>query len=244
LGADQDLLFGQIALKRKFCTQEQLNKCLALQAGSKDGLPLGQLLRREGYISEEQHSEILRLQRRNLSVVDPVSQASKEATLIGRLAVREKLMSEKDVNLCLRLQAKEGEKRTIGEIMVAQGYLTPPQLKTLLGKQLKRIMSCPKCRLSFTVLSVIRAKNNNYPRCKGTLEEGKPSDSVRTDADLETSVSNRLRKEKAKPAPSPTPNSSVRMVKMNCPMCAKPFCEPVDSKGRVDCPFCLSSFSA
>jgi len=34
------------------------------------------------------------------------------------------------------------------------------------------------------------------------------------------------------------------MVKMTCPMCSKPFCEPVDSKGRVDCPHCYSTFSA
>lgn len=244
MGADQDLLFGRIALKWNYCTQAQLDHCLKLQAASKDRLPLGQILRREGCITEEQHSEILAIQRNNLSTVDPVSKAPKEATLLGRLAIREKMMSEKDVNLCLRLQAQPGEKRTIGEIMVEQGYLTPPQLKTLLGKQLKRIMHCPKCRLSFTVLSMTRAKHVSCPKCKGPLGEGKPTDSVRTDADLGTSVSNQIRKEEAKKSRSPESASSVRMVKMACPMCAKLFCEPVDSKGRVDCPFCLSSFSA
>src|SRR5204862_7594890 len=99
--------------------------------------------RRERFITEDQHSEILSIQRRNLSVIDPVSKVSKEATLIGRLAVREKLMTEKDVNLCLKLQAKEGEQRTLGEIMVEQGFLSSAQVKSLLGKQQKRIMSCP-----------------------------------------------------------------------------------------------------
>ena len=64
-----------------------------------------------------------------MMAVDPVQKLSKETILLGKLAVREKFMSERDVNLCLRLQAKEGEKRSIGEVMVEQGYLTPEQLK-------------------------------------------------------------------------------------------------------------------
>ena len=78
------------------------------------------------------------------------------------------------------------------------------------------------------------------------LAEGKPTDSVRTDAEFETSVSNRMRKA-ATPPPTSDPSklsASARMVRMNCPMCEKPFVEPVDSKGRVDCPHCGSSFSA
>lgn len=244
MGADQDLLFGKIAVNRKYCTAAQLEKCIALQANSRDRVPLGQFLRSEGYITEEQHSEILAIQRRNLNVIDPISKVSKESILIGKLAVREKLMSEANVNLCLRLQARDGEKRSIGEIMVEQGHLTPAQLKSLLSKQHKRIMSCPACKLSFTVLSSTQAKVVPCPRCKGALQEGKPTDSVRTDADLETSVSNRIRKESAKTEPKVQPSASIRMVKMTCPMCSKPFCEPVDSKGRVDCPHCFSTFSA
>jgi DNA-directed RNA polymerase subunit RPC12/RpoP len=242
VGADQDLLFGRIAINRKYCTQEQLDKCLALQANSRDRVPLGQILRSEGYISDHQHSEILALQRRNLGAVDPVARASKESLLTGRLAVKMKLMSEADVNTCLRMQAKAGEKRSLGEIMVEQGFLTAPQLKTILAQQRKRIMSCAACKLSFTVLSTTQGKGVACPRCKRPLLEAKASDSVRTDAHLQTSVSHRIQKESAKPEPGPA--SSVRMVKMTCPMCSKPFCEPVDSKGRVDCPHCLSSFSA
>jgi hypothetical protein len=243
VGADQDLLFGRIAVNRKYCTQEQLDKCLALQANSRDRVPLGQILRSEGYISDNQHSEILALQRKNLNALDPVNKASKDAVLIGKLVVRMKLMTEDQVNACLRIQAKGGEKRSLGEIMVEQGYLTPPQLREILARQHKRIMSCSKCRLSFTVTSTTQGKAVHCPRCKGPLQEGKPGDSVRTDAHLDTSITHRIRKENT-PKPEPGPSSSVRMVRMTCPMCAKPFHEPVDSKGRVDCPHCLSSFSA
>ena len=129
MGADRDLLFGRIAVAKKFCTQEQLDKCLILQANSRDRVPLGQILRREGYISDDQHSKILELQRQQFSTPDPVSKISKEAILLGKLAVRMKLLSEGDLNVCLRMQAQPGEKRTIGEILVAMGYLKPEQVK-------------------------------------------------------------------------------------------------------------------
>jgi hypothetical protein len=245
VGADHDLLFGRIALNRKFCTQAQLDECVAIQARSRDRLAIGHILKSEGYITEDQHSEVLSIQRKNMMAVDPVQKLSKETILLGKLAVRERYMSERDVNLCLRLQAKEGEKRSIGEVMVEQGYLTPEQLKRLLAKQHKKIMSCPTCKLSFTVLTISKSKVIPCPRCKGPLREGKPSDSVRTDAQLDTAVSRRIKKESAPPAaPAPPPSSSVRMLKMKCPICAVDFNEPVDSKGRVDCPSCFSSFSA
>jgi protein-arginine kinase activator protein McsA len=54
-----------------------------------------------------------------------------------------------------------------------------------------------------------------------------------------------MKKENAPPAPPPAaPSASMRKVKMKCPICAIDFHEPVDSKGRVDCPSCFSSFSA
>jgi protein-arginine kinase activator protein McsA len=246
VGADQDLLFGRIAIARKFCTQAQLEECLKIQASTQDRLPLGQILLSEGFVTEQQHSEILAIQRKNLMTVDPVRKLSKESILLGKLAVRERLVKEEDVNVCLRLQAQTGEKRSLGEILVEQGHMTHVQLKGLLGKQSKRIMSCPVCSLSFTVLSISRSKIVPCPRCKGPLRDGKPSDSVRTDAQFDTSVTRRLKEESpaaaAKAAPSPS--SSVRMVKMTCPICSKAFHEPVDSKGRVDCPSCFSSFSA
>lgn len=246
MGADQDLLFGKIAVARNYCTQDQVDKCLILQANSRDRIPLGQLLRTEGYISDDQHSKILQLQRKQLSAPDPVHNVSKEAILLGKLAVRMNLISEDDLNSCLRLQAQPGEKRTIGEILVAMRFLKPEQVKALLSRQKKKIMSCESCGLSFTVLTTSRNKFIACPKCKGVLREGKSSDSVRTDADLETSTANQIRKsaKKAPPQENSSLSSSVKMVTMTCPMCAKPFCEPVDSKGRVDCPHCMSSFSA
>jgi ribosomal protein L37AE/L43A len=244
VGADQDILFGRIALHRKFCTQAQLDECLFLQANSPDPIPLGQFLLREGYLTQDQHVEILTLQRKRLAAIDPIHKVSKEAVLLGKLALREKLLTEFNLNVCLRLQAQSGEKRTIGEILVAEGYLKPDQVKALLARQQKKIMSCPKCALSFTVLTVSKSKIIACPRCKGPLTDGKPSESVRTDAELETAVAATLKKAEPPPAAKSKPSESLRMVKMTCPMCEKPFVEPVDSRGCVNCPHCQSSFSA
>lgn len=246
MGADQDLLFGKIAVNQKYCTQAEIQKGLTIQAHSPDRLPLGHILVSEGFITQQQHSEILGIQRRNLDAVDPVQRASKESILLGKLAVRERLMMERDVNTCLRLQAMEGERRTLGEIMVATGYLTPKQVKGLLALQQKKIMSCPACRLSFTVLTISQGKAILCPRCRAALQEGKLTDSVRTDAHLDTTVVRKIREEIPKPPPAAQSQaaSSVRLVKMNCPICSKQFQEPVDTKGQVDCPSCHSTFSA
>jgi DNA-directed RNA polymerase subunit RPC12/RpoP len=97
-------------------------------------------------------------------------------------------------------------------------------------------------------MSISKTKVVHCPRCKGELREAKTK--TKTDAQIETSVSHKILKDnaaKVRPntttAPKPAPSASVRMVSMTCPMCSKPFCEPVDSKGRVDCPHCFSSFS-
>ncbi|HLY76053.1 MAG TPA: hypothetical protein VKU80_18185, partial [Planctomycetota bacterium] len=242
LVTDQDLLFGKIAVRLKFCTAGEVEKGFALQAQSPDRLPLGQILVGEGLITPEQHSEILTIQRRNTSDIEPVQEASKESIFLGKLAVRERLMTEQNVNSCLRIQALEAERRSLGTIMVEQGYLSPKQLNVLLALQQKKIMSCPKCRLSFTVLTISGGKNVPCPRCRGTLEDGKPTASLRTDAMLNTGVVRMIRQ--ADPQPPPEirrrTGSSVRMVKMICPICSKPFQEPVDTKGQVDCPNCYS----
>jgi hypothetical protein len=112
--ADGDLLFGKLAVSRGYCAQESIEWCVAIQETSKDRLHLGRILVNEGYLTEEQHSEILALQRKNLSAVDPVAKKSKESVLFGKLVVREGLLSSEAVNACLADQAKSGEKRSLG----------------------------------------------------------------------------------------------------------------------------------
>ena len=242
--SDNDLLFGKIALSRGFCTPDQIDECVAIQASRADGTPLGRLLVDEGHLSEQQHSEILAVQRENMKAIDPQQQKQKEATLFGKLAVREGLITEAEANECLRAQAAQGETRSLGEIMVSRGCLTADQVKDLLAKQQKRIMSCPACRLSFTVLSISRDKIIDCPRCKGPLAEGKPTASTRTDAQFATQVLRAARVAAPPGAMADTRVVPARAVKVKvvCIICDSPFEGALDSTGRVRCPSCQTLF--
>jgi hypothetical protein len=206
---------------------------------------VGELLLFKGYISSPQHSQILDIQNQNLQSRAVSAEAQKEAGLFGKLAVREGLLSEDEVNECLREQAKEGEQRSLGEIMVDRGYLTETQVRTLLGKQQKRLMNCPACNLSFTVLSLSQGKEVHCPRCKGHLREGKPTGSTRTDAEFATRVLKTVKAElpaAVRPATRVLPASAKR-VNAICVICDAVFEGAIDSTGRLRCPACNSTFS-
>jgi protein-arginine kinase activator protein McsA len=242
--SDNSLLFGKIALSRGYCTQEKLDWALAIQSTSKDHLPLGRILVNEGYLTEDQHSEILTLQRKNMKAVDTLQKKQRGSLLFGKLAVREGFLTAAEANECLREQAKEGEKRSLGEIMVSKGYLTSQQVTAILAKQYKKIMSCPACRLSFTVLTISKERKIDCPRCKGPLADGKPSDSMRTDGEFATRT---LLAAKREAPPDPLaesrviPPNSIKL-RLTCTICGHPFEGVLDSTGRVRCPSCQTTF--
>ncbi len=246
--ASRELLFGKICVGRGFCTQAQVDECLKLQlqmqSPHRTAPKLGELLIERGHMTAIQRDQVLKVQRENLDLVDPLVKKRKEATIFGKLAVREKAATEDQVNECLRLQAREGETRSLGEIMISKGYVTDVQVKALLGKQLKRIMGCPACRLSFTVLSLSEGKQIDCPRCKGPLREGKPTDSTRTDAEFATQVMRAVKAGLPSPAgPPPEPRPSARRIKTNCVICDTGFEAVLGPDGRVGCPSCHTTFT-
>jgi DNA-directed RNA polymerase subunit RPC12/RpoP len=242
--SNEDLLFGKIALAQKFCTPAQIDECSRMQALEPEPPPLGELLLYKGYLTPQQHARVLEIQKQNLGAIDPVLKKRREAILFGKLAVREKLVTEDQANECLRLQAKEGESRSLGEILIARRYLTAQQVKDLLAKQQKRIMECPSCRLSFTVLTLSEGKKVDCPRCGGQLKEGKAA-STSTDAEFSTQM---LKAVKTSAPPGVRRDSRKipavpRVVKVACVICDKKFDGAVDSTGRVRCPDCHTSFT-
>jgi DNA-directed RNA polymerase subunit RPC12/RpoP len=246
--ASGELLFGKIAVTRQFCSQAQVDECarlqLQMQSPHRPAPRLGEILLDKGYLSPEQHGKVLAMQRQNLDFVDPLVKKRKESFLFGKLAVREGLATQEEVHECLALQAQAGEKRSLGEIMVEKTYLTSVQVKGLLGRQLKRIMACGSCRLSFTVLSLSQGKRIDCPRCKGPLEEGRPTDSTRTDAEFATQVFRAVKagipiaKTDTRIIPAP-----ANKIKVTCVICDAPFEAPLDTTGRVRCPQCHTTFT-
>ena len=246
--ASGELLFGKIAVAQKFCSQAHVDECgrlqLQLQSPHQPSPKLGEILLDKGFLTREQHDRVLELQRQNLESVDPLVKRRKEAYLFGKLAVREGLATREEVHECLALQAQAGETRSLGEIMLQKGYLAPVQVKELLGRQLKRIMTCGSCRLSFTVLTLSQGKRIDCPKCKGPLQEGKPTDSTRTDAEFSTQV---LRAVKAGIPAAKTDTRVIpapaNRIQVTCVICDAAFEAPLDSTGRVRCPQCHTTFT-
>lgn len=246
--ASGELLFGKIALSEGFCTQAQIDECtrlqLQLQSPHQPAPRLGDLLMEKGYLTAIQNARILEIQQKNMDLVDPLVKKRKESVLFGKLAVKLGLVTADEVNICLRLQAEPGETRSLGEVLVAKGYLTTIQVKDILEKQLKKIMSCPACKLSFTVLTMSEGKRIDCPKCKGPLKEGKPSDSTRTDAEFATQV---IRSVKAGlppvGAPAPAKGPTEKRKKCECVICDNQFDAALDSSGRVQCPSCYTTFT-
>lgn len=246
--AHRDLLFGKIAITQGFCTQAEVDACLKLQlqmqSPHRTAPKLGELLVEKGHLTALQRDQILKVQRDNLDLIDPIVKKRKEATIFGKVAVREKVATQDQVNECLRIQARDGETRSLGEILVEKGYVTDAQVKELLGKQLKRIMYCPACKLSFTVLSLSEGKKIDCPRCKGPLQEGKPTDTTRTDAEFATSVMRAVKTGLPNPAPAPPQaRPSAKRVKVKCVICDHAFEAALGPDGRVGCPSCHTTFT-
>ena len=245
--ASSDLLFGKIALTEGFCTQAHLDECtrlqLQLQSPHQPAPRLGQLLVEKGYLTPDQHARVLEIQQQNLDALDPASKQRKEAVIFGKLALKQGLVTAEEVNECLRLQAAPGERRSLGELLVFRGYLTAIQVKDLLSKQLKRIMNCPACRLSFTVLSISGGKKIDCPRCKGLLQEGKPGDSVRTDAEFSTQVIRAVKAGFPALAAAAAKGASAVPRKVTCVICDAQFETPLDAAGRAQCTSCHTTFT-
>ena len=246
--ATRELLFGKIAIAQGYCTQDQLDEILKLQlqmqSPHRPAPRLGELLVEKGVLSAEQLQTVLSIQRQNQEASDPLAKKIKEEALFGRLAVKEGLATEAQVEDCLRIRQSRGEIRTLGEIMVERKILSPEQVKSLLSRQLKRIMSCPACKLSFTVTSLSAGKPVDCPRCKGALRDGKPSDSTRTDAEFSTQVIKTVKAGiPAKPPERPAARDSARIVPAKCVVCDHAFNAPLGPDGRVACPQCHTSFA-
>lgn len=241
--ASDDLLLGKIAVKLRYASQEQVNECVRQQIDQAPPMPLGEILVSKGFLTRPQLDEILEMQKRSFAALDPVHQKRRESVLFGRLLVREGIVPADAVNECLRIQASpEGLNRTLGEIMVDKGYLTRERVKEILSQQLKKIMRCDPCSLSFTVISSTGGKSVVCPRCKGGLRDARPTDTVRSDGEFATQniekISNRFPAvEPKKDTPPPRP------VRLRCVICDAAFRSPLDDTGRAQCPECHTRFT-
>jgi DNA-directed RNA polymerase subunit RPC12/RpoP len=152
-----------------------------------------------------------------------------EDLLLGKMAVREQLCTQEQVEECLRVQANGREPAPLADILLYKGYLTEAQLKGLLARQQKKLMACSACGLSFKVLTLSGGKSARCPKCQGPLKEASDTH-LRPDAEFST------RRVPILPAPA---GPGVDLV---CVICDHAFRGNLGSDGRVRCPSCHSTY--
>lgn len=142
LNLQSEILLGNILLKNKSITPEQLRKALVTQkdtfTNNKENLTLGEILLSLEYITTDDLQRALRIQRANLQRYDS-AQEEKKARLLGRDAVDLGLLSYEQLEECIAKQLEINEKQNtkvrLGEILVSEGYTTPEQILEILEFQ-------------------------------------------------------------------------------------------------------------
>ena len=227
--ANQDLLFGRIAVELGFCSAKAVEACLKKQSTSERPMSLGHHLVQEGHLTEEQHSKVLEQQRRNFQRKDPVTRTSTGDVLFGRLVVKEGFATEEQVNAALREQGQNGDRRTLGEVLIARGALNAAEVEWILKQQCKWIMRCPRCATEFTVHSSSRnPRKAACPRCAAALEPVQQATGS-TAGEIETSMMLR-----------PPPKASDKSGE--CRICRHTVVSMPEPDGRVECMKCHVRF--
>ncbi|MHC4777621.1 MAG: protein kinase domain-containing protein [Planctomycetota bacterium] len=135
----EEILFGKIAVRLGVVTQRQVDEAIALQETTHRQRQIGKILMERGALDQEGLLRILEIQRRNLRARGHYSDETTENSLFGRIAVRENLINEQQLNDALRTQAKMESLSSlqikIGEILLRKGHMQPQGVQKVLSLQ-------------------------------------------------------------------------------------------------------------
>lgn len=176
----EELLLGKIAIELGLITRERLDQAIAMQEEHVPSPPLGELLVEKGFLARKDLDTILSTQRERLQAKADYSEARLENILFGRLVVHLGLVTQEQVNECLRIQAKvedEVEVR-LGEILVKKGYMSREAVRKLLSIQNKKILYCRKCSDQVNVVGFQANQTYACPHCGGALDVPATPDSL------------------------------------------------------------------
>lgn len=136
----KDSLFGMMAVRAGFVTEEQVQEIIDLQQqySEKGGtVPrMGELLAQKGYMTADQVKAVLAGQHRE------------KGGLFGEIAIRWNFATREQVDECLEVQKEERQKgnpRKLGEIMLYKGYIQVQQIAAVLEAQKRRVLQCSGC---------------------------------------------------------------------------------------------------
>lgn len=176
----EEILLGKIAIELGLLRKDALDKAIAIQEEKVPSPPLGEVLVENGFLKRTDLDVVLAAQRVRLQKKAEYSDARLENILFGRLVVHLGLVTEEQVNECLRIQAKvedEVEVR-LGEILVKKGYMSREAVRKLLSIQNKKILYCRKCFDQVNVVGYQSDQSYQCPHCGGPLETPATSDSL------------------------------------------------------------------
>lgn len=166
-----DILFGKIAINAGMVSSEQVEDCIRQQEQMAEKKPLGMILIEKGFITEEQLTKIIEIQRKNLQERAIHSREKREDGLFGKLVLRFQFATEEQINECIRIQAKLENDLflRLGEIMVKKGYLTNEQVRQILEFQKTKILTCPSCNTQYNVIMFTPGTKIRCYKCDGEL---------------------------------------------------------------------------
>jgi len=154
MASKEDLTLGEIAVKTRLLTQEQLTVCLEDQKKQPHWKSLGEIFVEKQYITDSQLQALINLQKRNLQVKTHQSRRVKQDNLFGRLAIRLGFATEKQVeeSLGTQLMINESHFLRLGEIMVKKEYISEEQLNKIIDFQSQRQVTCSGCGQKYNLV--------------------------------------------------------------------------------------------
>jgi hypothetical protein len=129
------LVIGELAVREKLISRDQLDDIVDVQEKSKYSQPLGSLMLEKKLLSKQQLDSLLRRQREVLSEYEKTMAVS---GLFGRIAIEKGYITEHELASAIREQLAldgEGKRLKIGQILIRMKAMTLIQFWEIIHAQ-------------------------------------------------------------------------------------------------------------
>ncbi|HLY07934.1 MAG TPA: protein kinase [Planctomycetota bacterium] len=168
---EDDFFLGRTVLEQRSVSREALLECLFQMAQErKAGVPrpLGVLLVARGHLTQEDLDGILASRVTAAGAHSTLSEAE-----VGRLLVAAGLISQENVEECVRLQEDlRGAAKVappLGELVVHRGYVTEGQVNRVLAYQRKLLFACGSCGIRVSAVPPPPGSRYRCKKCGGPM---------------------------------------------------------------------------
>lgn len=181
--SDENDKFARIVLAEGFCTRDQIDRCLRIQSSTDERLSLGQSLLREGFLTSDQHSRVLVLLRqgykkdRDTAVSRQADHRLAEGRASARQGQEDRVLGEIVVaegwvsaaQLKACVEDSAKNRRPLAESLTALGCLEPARVQAILARLERSERTCPSCGAILSVIRLPTANPIRCPRCRNAL---------------------------------------------------------------------------